>query len=161
MSTESAAGTAPGQKVARPGRMVRVLAAILVAGGVIMVVAGAVTWFTVQSQLSDERITVAEDATRFAGQRVDGPLTALEQASVIERHALEASGGRTYSELDRDDPVRTTLLNASILRASLFTSVVAFGVAFMAMGVGVLIALIGCALLLVARQPGGPPAAAH
>ena len=40
----------------------------------------------------------------------------------------------------------------SFLRASLFTSVVSFGVAAMAMGLGLLMALIGYALLTVSRQ---------
>ena len=64
-------------------------------------------------------------------------------------HALEATGGKTYAELDREDPLRAVAQSASFLRASLFTSVVAFGVAAFAMGMGVLSILIGagiCAL---------------
>ena len=104
--------------------------------GAIMVVAGVVTWFAVQTQLADENITVSDDADNFAGDPVDGMLTAYAEANVIEKHALEASGGLTYAELDREDPTRETVMTASFLRASLFTSVVAFGVALMAAGVG-------------------------
>ena len=117
-----------------------------------MLAAGAATWFTVQSQLADERITVSEDAANFAGDEIDGPFSAYAEAQVIEKHALEASGGKTYAELDREDPTRQTVMTGSFLRASLFTSVVSFGVATMAMVVGVLLALIGYALFLVARQ---------
>jgi hypothetical protein len=123
----------------------------MIAGGV-MLAAGAATWFTVQSQLADERITVSEDAANFAGDEIDGPFSAYAEAQVIEKHALEASGGKTYAELDREDPTRQTVMTGSFLRASLFTSVVSFGVATMAMVVGVLLALIGYALFLVARQ---------
>jgi hypothetical protein len=42
-------------------------------------------------------------------------------------------------------------MSASFLRASLFTSVVAFGVAAMAVGLGVTLILIAMALLSVAR----------
>ena len=41
---------------------------------------------------------------------------------------------------------RTTHMNASFLRASLFTSVVAFGVAALVMGVGLLFVLLGLAI---------------
>jgi hypothetical protein len=42
-------------------------------------------------------------------------------------------------------------MQASFLRASLFTSVVAFGVAFMAAGVGLAFMLIGFSLLSLGR----------
>jgi hypothetical protein len=131
---------------------VRLLGILVIVAGVILVIAGAFTWITVQNQLADERITVSEDADWFAGEPVDGPLTAYAEAQVIEKHALEASGGKTYAELDREDPNRATVMNASFLRASLFTSVVSFGVAAMAMGLGVVIGLIGYALFAVSRD---------
>ena len=71
---------------------------------------------------------------------------------VIEKHALEASGDKTYAELDREDPVRVTVMNGSFLRASLFTSVLAFGVSAMAMGLGLVQVLGGLALTKVGRE---------
>ncbi|GIH10843.1 hypothetical protein Rhe02_89100 [Rhizocola hellebori] len=121
--------------------------------GVIFIVAGGVTWLAVRSQLSDENITVSEDASAFAGDKVAGPFTAYVQANTIEKHALEATGGKTYSELAKDDPARQTAMTASFLRASLFTSVVAFGVALMAIGIGVAMILIGMGLRSVAGDP--------
>ena len=129
----------------------RVLAIIVAVVGAVMVVAGGVTWFMVQDQLSDAQIVVAEDADFLAGDKVDGPFSAYAQAQIIDKHALEATGGKTYAELDREDPLRETAMSASFLRASLFTSVVAFGVAAMAMGLGVTLILIAMALLSVAR----------
>ena len=119
---------------------------------------GVVTWFVVQSQLADENITVSDDADRFAGDSVDGPLTAYAEADAIEGHALEASGGLTYAELDQDDPTRETVMTASFLRASLFTSVVSFGVAAMAFGLGIVLVLIGVALLMLAGRVAVTPA---
>jgi hypothetical protein len=130
----------------------RVLAILVIIAGIILAVSGLVTWFTVQTQLAAENITVSDDATMFAGDPVDGPLAAYVEANVIEQHALESSNGLTYAELDREDPVRQTVMNASFLRASLFTSVVSFGIAAMAMGLGAVLALIGWALLLLARR---------
>ncbi len=48
-------------------------------------------------------------------------------------------------------------MNASFLRASLFTSVVSFGVAAMAAGIGVVLVLIGIALRRLAQ--GAPTVA--
>jgi hypothetical protein len=111
--------------------------------GVLLIIGGVTTWITVSSTLSDQKITVSDDASCLAGDRVDGPFSAYCEAQVIEKHALDATDGKTYAELDRDDPLRTVAANASFLRASLFTSVVAFGVSGMAILVGVLFVLIG------------------
>ncbi len=127
------------------------LSILVIVAGVILIVAGAVTWFVVRDQLADENIVVSDDADRFAGNDVDGPLTAYSEAQTIEKHALEASGGLTYAELGQDDPVRQTVMTASFLRASLFTSVVSFGVAAFAAAVGVLMIIIGLALLRIAK----------
>ncbi|MFS0701876.1 aromatic ring-opening dioxygenase LigA [Cellulomonas sp. 179-A 4D5 NHS] len=132
---------------AKPVRLVGLLVMI---AGIVLVVAGATTWFVVRDQLVAENITISEDAAMFAGQTVDGPVDAYVQADVINKHALEASGGLTYAELDQDDPVRATVMNASFLRSSLFTSVIAFGVAALAAGLGLLFLLLGWALRALA-----------
>jgi hypothetical protein len=79
-------------------------------------------------------------------------LTAYAEADVINEHALEATDGLTYAQLDQDDPRRETVMTASFLRASLFTSVVSFGVAAFASGLGLLLLLIGWALLRIERS---------
>jgi hypothetical protein len=130
----------------------RLLAFVVVLGGLILVVAGALTWFVVRDQLSDEKITVSDDADHFGGDPVDGPLTAYAEADVINEHALEETDGLTYAQLDQDDPRRDTVMTASFLRASLFTSVVSFGVAAFAFGLGLLLLIIGWALLRIERS---------
>lgn len=118
--------------------------------GALMVIAGAVTYAQVSSTLSAENITVADDASCQAGSAVNGPFAAYCQADIIAHHALEATGGKTYAELDREDPLRAVAMNGSFLRASLFTSVVAFGVAAMAVGIGIVFILLGVAVLNLA-----------
>lgn len=51
-------------------------------------------------------------------------------------------------------------MNASFLRSSLFTSVLAYGVCFMAMGLGLMLALLGWALTRIAAALDGQPATA-
>jgi len=110
--------------------------------GVLMIVGGITTWFVVSDTLSNQKITTSEDAC-LPNRTVAGPFTAYCEAKVIEAHSLESTGGLYYAEMDREDPLRATAATASFLQASLFTSVVAFGVAAMAVGMGLLFILIG------------------
>ena len=118
-----------------------------------------------------------ENPGRLAGKDVAGPFTAYAQAAAIERHALDGAAGKTYAQIGADatalkaklkaggatdadiatnaDVValaatRTTTMNGSFLRASLFTSVVSFGIAALVIGLGLLFILIGFALMKVA-----------
>ena len=117
--------------------------------GVAMAIAGVITWIVVSNTLSDQKITVSDDADCLAGDDVNGPFSAYCQANVIDKHTTAITGGLTYAELDQDDPNRATAMDSAFLQASLFTSVVAFGVAFMAFAVGIVLTLFGFA----ARTP--------
>ncbi|WP_244928631.1 aromatic ring-opening dioxygenase LigA [Nocardioides sp. W7] len=108
-----------------------------------MVIAGVATWVVISTTLADQKITVADDADCAAGDDVNGPISAYCQADVIDHHTQEITGGKTYAELDREDPVRETAMDSAFLQASLFTSVVAFGVAGMAVVLGIVLTLIG------------------
>lgn len=121
--------------------------------GVLLVAGGATTWFIVSDTLQEQNITTPDDAC-LPGRQVAGPFTAYCQAQIIQEHTLESTGGLTYAELDREDPLRDTAMNASFLQASLFTSIVAFGVAAMAIGMGVIFFLIGLGIRDVARRTG-------
>ncbi|HEU4329581.1 MAG TPA: aromatic ring-opening dioxygenase LigA [Lapillicoccus sp.] len=140
----------------------RVGAWIVIVFGAIFFIAGVATYVVVSTTLSSENITVSEDAAMFAGQHVDQPWEAYAEANVIDKHADELAGGKTYAELPRNDPNRTTVMNASFLQASLFTSVVAFGVAVMAAVLGVLLVIIGLAIRPVpSARRGTTPASAE
>ncbi|GAA1932454.1 hypothetical protein GCM10009775_25620 [Microbacterium aoyamense] len=132
---------------------VKVVGILGILAGIVLIVGGIVVWIMVSSQLRAENITIPDDAMAFQGQIVQGPFTAYVQADIIQHHALALSDGKTYAELPMEDPVRATLMNASFLRASLFTSVVSFGVAFFAMGMGILSILFGWALHRLASAP--------
>lgn len=128
-----------------------IIALLLLVAGVLVAAAGVTTWVVVTTNLADQRITVSSDATCAAGETVQGPISAFCMAQVIDHHAMTATGGKTYAELDQDDPLRGTAMNASFLRASLFTSVVAYGVAAFAVGMGIVLVLLGVALRALAR----------
>ena len=163
--------------MATSSKPVKFIALFTMLAGLLMIVAGGVTWGLVQSQLKAEHITVApvtpENPGRLAGKDVAGPFTAYAQAAAIDHHALAGADGKTYAELGAEltamkdklkaagaskeevadnaevkalTATRTSTMNGSFLRASLFTSVVAFGIAALVMGLGLLFILIGYAL---------------
>ncbi|MEE6274249.1 aromatic ring-opening dioxygenase LigA [Georgenia wangjunii] len=156
--------TRPGTGIAKTAGLLSLIA------GIIFVLAGGVTWFVVSDQLAAEEITVPEDANFLAGREVGGPFTAYAQADIINQHALAGTDGRTYAELgaamrevEEGSPEheelqaqRDSVMNASFLRASLFTSVVAYGVAALVIGLGVLLGLVGLALMNLAKAAQTP-----
>ncbi len=141
----------------------------MVSGGA-LVAAGGAAWAAITRQLAAENITVPKDADFLPGARVDGPVSAYAQAEVINRNARKASGGRTYAEVsalafeakasgDADaaaqyEAQRTTVMTASFLWASLFTSVLSYGVALMVAGIGTTMVVTGRALSRLNAAPG-------
>jgi len=123
--------------------------------GLLLVIGGIGTWVVVSTTLSGQNIVTSDDAC-LPGRVVADPFTAYCQAKVIERHTLEQTGGLTYAELDREDPLREVALTSSFLQSSLFTSIVAFGVAAMAVGMGVLFILIGLGIRDVSERTAEP-----
>lgn len=122
--------------------------------GVVLILGGLGTWIMVSNTLGSQNITVADDADCLAGDDVNGPFSAFCQARVIEAHTLDTTGGLTYAELDREDPLREVAMNSAFLQSSLFTSVVAYGVAGMAMLMGVVFILIGLGMKDVGEKTG-------
>ncbi len=125
---------------------------IVVVLGAVFLVAGIVTYAVVSNTLAAEQITVSDDARYFAGKDVKGPFTAYFQADIIATHAEGIADGKTYAELPQDDPRRESVMDASFLRASLFTSVVAFGVAAFVAVMGAILIAIGIALARLGRH---------
>jgi hypothetical protein len=123
--------------------------------GILLVIGGIATWYLVSDTLAAQNITTSDDAC-LPGRTVADPFTAYCQAKVIEKHTLESTGGLYYAELDREDPLREVAMNSAFLQSSLFTSVVAFGVAAVAVLIGVLFVLIGLGIRDVAQRTTEP-----
>ncbi|MSS84262.1 aromatic ring-opening dioxygenase LigA [Actinomycetaceae bacterium WB03_NA08] len=151
-------------------RSLNVIGIIMVVIGAIMVIVGGVAWGAVSSQLSAQKMTVPGDALSNAGAPVAGPFTAWSMQETINMHAEKITGGQTYSELGavvneaketygEDSPeaaeaqaTRDTAMNASLLRTSLLTSVLSFGVSLFAMGSGALAILTGAGFVISSRR---------
>jgi hypothetical protein len=131
---------------------VSLLARCVTGSGLMGVLSGAVAWIVIRAQIKDEHIVVPGGDRMMAGRSVTGPLTAYAQAEAIKEIALGATGGKTYGELDEGDPLAETALHASLLRASLFTSVLAFGLAAAQVALGAVLVAVGTALSRLARR---------
>ncbi len=144
-----------------PRKFIPVVGITALIFGLLFIVAGGATWAVVTSQLKEQQITIPEDATflNLGGKEVTGPLTAYAQADIINVHALAGTEGRTYAELgaligeaESEEEAaelqaqRTSVMNASFLRASLFTSIVAYGVSALVIGLGFVLVLTGLAI---------------
>ena len=75
--------------------------------GAIFVIAGIVTWIVITNTLSDQKITVSDDAGPGPARRSPDRSSAYCQASVIDKHTMEITGGKTYAELDGKTPTAT------------------------------------------------------
>jgi hypothetical protein len=146
-----------------------VLGLVFVGAGAYTVNRGFDARDQVRSELIAQHITTTPDAS-IPNVQVDSPATAKSMADIIAHHAEEATGGKTYAELGRylsktggdtndeaaavkgadgkplANPVRNVAFQASALRTSLLTSVMAFNVAQLVVGLGAMMAALGIAI---------------
>jgi hypothetical protein len=146
--------------------------------GVIFMLAGGYTIYRgvdakdqVKTELLAQSITTPEDAS-IPNVVVKDVRTAQSMADIINHHALDSTGGLTYSQMGRfavasGDPagtnvadeaikgadgkpvangLRNTAFQAAALRTSLYTSVMAFNVADLVAGLGLMIVITGLAI---------------
>jgi hypothetical protein len=136
-----------------PDTRVAALARVVTGMGAVAMIGGMAAWLVVRAQLVGERIRIPGSSKWLPGRPVGGPIGAFAQAEAIKSTALGVTGGKTYGELPEGDENAGMVMNASLLRSSLFTSVLAFGLAAAVAGTGGMLMLIGSALFRLAR-PG-------
>lgn len=116
--------------------------AVFIVAGIYAIVQGLDAADVVRERITAENIVTAEDSA-LPNVLVDGYDAAVAQADVIGVHALEATDGQTYAEMDREDPNREIAAKAASLRTSLYSTAMAFklselvtylGAAFVALG---------------------------
>jgi hypothetical protein len=119
------------------------LGRFLTAVGIVEMLVGAVAWVMVSRRLADEKIVVPGSARWLPNRTVRDPLTAFAEAEVVRGITLNATGGRTYGQMAEDDPKSRMALDASLIRSSLFTAILAFGMAATQVALGVVFVVIG------------------
>ena len=130
-----------------------VFGVVLVGAGLFMVREARAAHDEVRDTLSAEKIVSAEDAG-IPQAAVTGPEEAKAQAEVIKAHMLKTTGGKTYAELERTDPNRAQYLNSVTLRTALMESYLAFKVAELVQGVGIIVTLLGASHVVLGAYLG-------
>jgi hypothetical protein len=142
---------------------------VFAGSGIYMVTQGVAAKNQVRAELLAQNITTTPDAA-IPNVRVQDARTAKAMADIIDHHSREATGGKTYSEMGRflakdggdtsdatlalldssgqpvANPLRNVAFQATSLRTSLYTSVMAFKVAELVMGLGLMILILGLAI---------------
>jgi len=142
---------------------------VFAASGIYMVSQGLDAKNQVRSELLAQNITTTPDAA-IPNVQVQDARTAKAMADIIDHHSREATGGKTYSEMGRflavgggdtsdealalkdatgqpvSNPLRNVAFQATSLRTSLYTSVMAFKVAELVTGLGLMVILLGLAI---------------
>jgi hypothetical protein len=129
---------------------VALLGAAFVIGGLTMAFMGYQARQEVVQALVDENLSVSDPATllTFEGARapegvevpevvIDTAAEARAQALVIRTHTLTRTEGKTYSEMDREDPNRAFYLDSLVLQDSLNQAYASLQISLLVIGVGV------------------------
>lgn len=140
---------------------VALLGAAFVIGGLTMAYMGFQARQEVVQSLTDENITTSDPATllTYEGARapegvevpevlIDTAAEARAMALVIREHTLSITGGKTYSEMSREDPNRATYLNSLVLQDSLNQAYASLQISLLVIGVGVAFTGLGSGTLV-------------
>ena len=152
-----------------------VATAALVALGIACIVIGFVGRADVRDRIAQENIVGTPDSS-IAGETVDTGSEANVFADTIRKHTLEATGGKTYSEMPRavykdsgdpvpedvteqalasgkaiDNPERQIWVTSTALSTAMHTSFFAESVATFSIAVGVALLLIAIGLFVLTR----------
>jgi hypothetical protein len=166
----------------RPGGIIA--SALIIAFGAGSVATGVWGIDTVRDGLRQEQIVGTPDST-IPGRLVDTGSEARAFADVMRKHTLDATGGKTYAQMDRfvaadggttsdearakvvdgpavDNAARTIWVTETALATALNSAYMAERIALFAIVVGAALLLIGIGLLVVALRllPGARPAIA-
>lgn len=123
-----------------------VLGFVFIGGGIFMMTEGQSAKDEVRDSVVSENIITSADAS-IPNVLVDNAAKARAEADVIGVHYLEITGGKTYADLDRDDPNRETAFRAVQLRTSLNLAVMGFKVADLVIGLGVFMIVVGATFI--------------
>ena len=137
------------QRLTRYGGIVASI--ILIAFGIGAVYMGVDGRNYVRDNLAAEKIVGTPDST-IPNQKVDTGSEARAFADVMREHALEATGGRTYAQMEQDDPARETWVTETALSTALNMSYFAEQVALFSIVMGVALLLTGVGFGIVSLQ---------
>ena len=138
-----------------------ILALLFAVAGTVLLVEGNNTRSELVETLASENITGADpqilltyegarapEGIEVPEAKIDTGREAYYEAQVIREHTMGITEGKTYAEMDRDDPARETYIKSLTLQNSLNMAfmgleitrlIIGLGVAFLGLGVGMAI----------------------
>ena len=140
---------------------IAILALLFAVAGAVLMVEGNNTRSELVDSLANEKITGSDPQIllSYEGARapegvevpeanIDTGREAYYQAQVIREHTMGITDGKTYTEMDREDPARGTYISSLTLQNSLNMAfmgleitrlIIGLGVAFLGLGAGMLV----------------------
>jgi hypothetical protein len=138
------------------------LGAAFLVGGLLVIWLGFHSRGELTESLVNEQITGGDPAIllTYEGARapegvevpevlIDTAQEAHLQAMVIRTHTLGITGGKTYTEMDREDPARATYITSLTLQNSLHLAHIGLELSLFVIGVGVAFVGIGAGILVL------------
>lgn len=140
---------------------IALLGAAFVIGGLTMAFLGYQARQEVVQSLEQEHLTSSDPVVllTYEGARapegvevpevvIDTAGEARAMAMVIREHTMSMTGGKTYSEMGREDPNRATYLNSLVLQGSLNQAYASLQISLLVIGVGVAFTGLGSGTLV-------------
>lgn len=138
------------------------LGVVLLVSGVYMMVSGMHARSDVKEGITGENLVVpdpqvlltypgahAPDGVEVPNVLIDTAAEADAQAHVIRTHVLDQTDGKTYSEMERDDPNRDLYLHALTLESALHQAQIGFETTRLVTGLGVLVIVLGAGTVVL------------
>jgi hypothetical protein len=107
-----------------------------------MIAEGRKARHDVKDAILREKITTSGDAS-IPNVPITDAATAEAEALAIEKHVLEMTAGKSFSELADDDPNNEAAFRATSLRTSLNLAVMGFKVSELVVGMGAFLVAVG------------------
>ncbi len=137
------------------------MALAFIVGGLAMIYLGNHAYTEVVEDLRNENLNVSDPVIllTYEGARapegVEVPKVTIDtwqeadaQARVIRIHTLASTEGKTYSEMDRENPGRALYITSLTLQNSLHLAHLSIHITYFAMGTGLAFAGLGIGMLL-------------
>lgn len=105
--------------------ILKVSAVLAIASGILMVLGGGYGIKFTYDNIKKENIVTPKDAS-IPETAVLGPFTLMSQAEIIREHTLKTTGGKTYAEMERENPTREMWVTATTLTTALNLGIIAY-----------------------------------
>lgn len=106
-------------------KLLQISSVLAISVGIILVFGGFWAVIFTYNNVSREHIITTEDAS-IPHTPVRGPFTLKSQADIIRDHILKKTGGKTYSQMSREEEKRSLWITATTLTTALHLGIITY-----------------------------------